>query len=282
MNLEPQLEAVRSCVMTRIGGTPLSRLSFDFSGFICGGKMLRSRAALRLAPTLGLPEHEMVFRAAAVELCHAASLLHDDVIDGGRLRRHAPSFWVQHGVSGSILTGDMLWALSLGLLDPAAQGSPRDLMVDMNRMMCEAEVEQDMLLRDQHGQMTDAERIARGKTGALFAFVAAASAPVRGAVFDHLLEAGFLAGIAYQFSDDILDIEAGASSGKEGGLDRARKKITAASANGGGAETVRRRIRELEAASRRHAAATPAGAAWEEYWDRDLRPAMEKNMAAAG
>ena len=52
--------------------------------------------------------------AAAVELGHNFSLVHDDIEDGDRERRHRPTLWALHGVPQAINTGDMLFSLSAG------------------------------------------------------------------------------------------------------------------------------------------------------------------------
>jgi geranylgeranyl pyrophosphate synthase len=280
-SVDPGLAEVRAFVAERLDASPLRELPFDFNRFVGGGKMLRGRLAFLLGDALGLPREHQVRRAAAVELCHAASLLHDDVIDGGHLRRHLPAFWVRHGASGAILAGDLLWTLSLEAVDDTQPGAPRALLVDMIRHMCTAEIEQELLLRGHPGSLAAAERIARGKTGALFAFIAAASAPERGPVFDALLEAGYLAGVAYQLSDDILDIADAPDAGKQLGRDRAMGKVTAASADDGGPDVVRARLAGLRETSLRLGADTPAAEAWAAYWERDLAPAMERHLVQA-
>jgi geranylgeranyl pyrophosphate synthase len=279
--IQAGLSDVRRRVAGLIADSPLKTLPFDFEAFVAGGKMLRGRAVFRVGPAFALPYDDQIRRAAAAEICHAASLLHDDVIDGSHLRRHLPSFWVRHGASGAILAGDVLWSLCLSLLDDTQPGAPRDLLLLMIREMIGAEVEQELLYRGRTENLAIAERIARGKTGALFAFAAASGVPHRGPVFDDLMEAGFLAGIAYQISDDILDITGDPASGKELGLDRAREKVTAASARDGGLDSVRRRMKELENESRARVAHTPAGAGWDAFWDQDLRPALDRNIAHA-
>jgi geranylgeranyl pyrophosphate synthase len=281
LSVDHGLEEVRAFVAEQISASPLQKLPFDFNRFVGGGKMLRGRIAFMLGDALGLPREHQVRRAAAVELCHAASLLHDDVIDGGHLRRHLPAFWVRHGASGAILAGDLLWTLSLGAVNDTQPGAPRALLVEMIRHMCAAEIEQELLLRGHPGSLAAAERIARGKTGALFAFIAAAAAPERGPVFDILLEAGYLAGVAYQLSDDILDITDAPDAGKQLGRDRAMGKITAASADDGGLDAVRARLAELRETSLRLGAETPAAEAWTAYWERDLSPAMERHLVQA-
>lgn len=273
------LQATRAMIADCVASTPLREIPFIFDAFVGGGKMLRGSILFRLGPPLGLAPEDAVRCAAAVEMCHAASLLHDDVIDGSRLRRHAPAFWTRYGASGAILSGDLLLTLAASILNEQQSSNPRGLLVDMMREMCSAEVEQEMLLRGRPDTLVAAERIARGKTGALFAFASAAAAPGRGEIFDALLEAGHLAGIAYQFSDDLLDISGDPAAGKDLGRDLRMGKVTAAHALDGGAETARLRMDELCRESRRKADPTPAGEAWNAYWNLDLYPALARNVS---
>ena len=110
--VEERLRATRAMIATCVASTPLRDIPFNFDAFVGGGKMLRGSILFRLGPSLGLAPDDAVRCAAAVEMCHAASLLHDDVIDGGRLRRHAPAFWTRYGSSGAILAGDLLLTLA--------------------------------------------------------------------------------------------------------------------------------------------------------------------------
>ena len=79
--------------------------------------MLRSRLVQHLGLG-GVSSPDLLVRAgAAVDIIHAASLVHDDVIDGGIIRRGAPTFWNKHGTNGAILflatSHDVSSALSL-------------------------------------------------------------------------------------------------------------------------------------------------------------------------
>lgn len=191
---------------------------------LLGGKMLRARLVQALAPALGLPPEESLRIAAAVELVHGASLLHDDVIDGAALRRAQPSFWQAHGVNGAVLLGDTLVFEALDILTPVGHGGLLPLMIELGREVCEAEACQELLWRGELGSWEQCLQIARGKTGALFAFAACAAACHDDQLQPALKEAGYLLGTAYQLYDDLQDES---SDTKTAGTDRARGKITA-------------------------------------------------------
>ena len=76
-----------------------------------GGKGLRGTIAVLSAEAVGADARVAVPGAVAVELAHNYSLLHDDVIDGDRERRHRPTVWALYGVGPAVLVGDALLTL---------------------------------------------------------------------------------------------------------------------------------------------------------------------------
>ena len=80
------------------------------------GKALRPALALLSARSAGAAPDRAVVPAAAVELVHNFSLLHDDIMDGDTERRHQPTAWTVFGVGAAILAGDALLALSQDIL----------------------------------------------------------------------------------------------------------------------------------------------------------------------
>ena len=85
-----------------------------------GGKALRPALALLSARAAGASPDRGVTAAVAVELVHNFSLLHDDVVDGDRERRHRTTVWALFGVGQAIIGGDALLTLALDvLLTPA-------------------------------------------------------------------------------------------------------------------------------------------------------------------
>ena len=87
-----------------------------------GGKALRPALVLLTAEAAGNAPAAPLPAAVAVELVHNFSLLHDDVMDGDRTRRHRPTVWSVFGVSAAILAGDALLTLAFEVL--AASGHP--------------------------------------------------------------------------------------------------------------------------------------------------------------
>ena len=187
-----------------------------------GGKRLRAALptlVLRALRPAASPEAHLSAQWAglAVELVHAATLCHDDVMDGDRFRRGRASVWARFGVAQAINAGDLLFYLADEALRRAAL--PPDLHATAAAEHAAA------LRRTAHGQGAESalhrdaalptldvwERIARGKSGALFALAfthGAACARADGAP-DHtaaLRELGLSLGALFQLQDDLIDL----------------------------------------------------------------------------
>ncbi|MET8141239.1 polyprenyl synthetase family protein [Sphaerisporangium sp. NPDC005288] len=187
-----------------------------------GGKRLRPTVVL-LAARFGDPAHPHVVRAAAaVELMHVASLYHDDVMDEAPVRRGAPSVNARWGNRVAILAGDYLVAKAGELAAPLGAAA--------------LEAQARMLTRLVTGQLRETVGAGRGddperyymsviadKTAALFALAAGLGARASGATDQAAgaLEAyGEALGIAFQLSDDLLDLsEPTARAGKPSNAD---------------------------------------------------------------
>ncbi|MCC6644215.1 MAG: polyprenyl synthetase family protein [Polyangiaceae bacterium] len=172
-----------------------------------GGKRLRPMCALLAARAGGEITEAARAVAVAVELVHAATLLHDDVVDVGELRRGAPAARVLYGNAASVFAGDYLLVDALRRVLAAA---PRELpaLLSLLREMLEGEA----LQLDQRGRLDGSLdtylRIVRGKTASLFRFALAAGARAGGAREDvarALGDFGEELGLAFQVIDDALD-----------------------------------------------------------------------------
>ena len=236
---------------------------------------------MRVGAATGVPQDTLIRGAAAIEMLHAASLLHDDVIDGGRLRRGAPAFWVSRGTSGSVLVGDLMVCSAFSLIMETESHDLIAEFVNRSREMCEAEVEQELLRRDTPNWDMSVQ-LARNKTGSLFAFVgylAGSRSPQFAAV---IRECGYIAGTAYQLADDIFDSYGDSSSSdKSLGLDALKPKTTAVSGwrndRKGAPQNPVTFIRELLAIPEALLKDSPEVLkAWLDYTSKDLDPAIEK------
>jgi len=201
-----------------------------FQATLEGGKMLRARLVQDLGIAAGQPEQVRVCAGAAVEMLHAASLLHDDIVDGGTRRRGVPALWVTEGARAAVILGDLLMSLAVECVQQTLPDRI-PLLVATFREMCEAEAEQEFAL---FGDDVSRERcisIARRKNGSLFGFAAVCAGGDDARLKDSLCRAGYALGTAYQLADDMLDVSAVSDAAdKTLGTDRLTGKLTAASA----------------------------------------------------
>jgi heptaprenyl diphosphate synthase len=187
-----------------------------------GGKRFRPMLAL-LAAQLGDPTAPQVVRAAVVcELTHLATLYHDDVMDEAAVRRGAPSANSRWGNSIAILTGDLLFARASDLLADLGPDAVRVQARTYERLVTGQ-------LRETVGPQPGEDPIAHylevlaDKTGSLVATSARFGAEFAGVdapLVEALTAFGEEVGVAFQISDDLLDIVcAVGTSGKSPGTD---------------------------------------------------------------
>lgn len=182
-----------------------------------GGKMLRPALCLLACEAAGGPMERALPAAAAVELLHNFTLIHDDIEDGSRTRHGRPTLWTLVGVPLAINAGDGLFVLARRtLLDLADRGVPAERVLGAVRMLDEACV---VLCEGQHLDLgfesrprvsvAEYERMIAGKTAALLGASAAAGGIAAGAdaaTVSGLEEAGRALGMAFQAQDDVLGI----------------------------------------------------------------------------
>jgi geranylgeranyl pyrophosphate synthase len=265
-----------------IADTSLAFLATDCRNVFAGGKMLRSRLAWHLRHLPGNDRATLAHAAAAVELIHSASILHDDVIDGGLVRRGLPTFWKERGVAGAILLGDLLLFKGIDLICRVEDGRLTHELVKLTGEVCEAESEQELILHGQPSRLETCLRIARRKTGALFAFVAFAGGGRDPSLQGKLKECGYQLGTAYQLADDLLDASGDEQvAGKTLRTDLRRDIVSAAAVPSGAPESPLAYIERTAARCGDLLAAHPEAAqAIRSYVDADLAPALRQLLAA--
>ncbi len=224
---------VRERIAQELSATSFGQRLTETRADVLGGKMLRGRLMLSLGHATTVSVDKLYTLAAAVEMLQIASLLHDDLLDQGTVRRGSPSFWVTDGVKSAVLLGDLLLALSVGLVQralPDAVGLLSQTITDM----CNAEVDQENLADKQiRGAREEAMGIARRKTGSLFGFAARCAAGEDSVLGEALRLAGSDLGTAYQMADDCFDQRSDiAAPDKTMGADARNNKLTTARFSG--------------------------------------------------
>ncbi|AKJ63824.1 polyprenyl synthetase family protein [Kiritimatiella glycovorans] len=279
----PDLKEVDAAIAEALEGGELDALIREAGGLVSGGKRLRAKLVLALGPATGVEPEVQRRAAAAVELVHAASLLHDDVIDGGRIRRGAPSFWTGYGVNGAVLLGDWLVFRALSLLRPVSNGRLAGLMIGFGTEVCEAEAAQELVFRGGTGRWERSLDFARRKTGALFAFAAEACGGCNRELSGALRESGYRLGTAYQVADDVLDEHGDREEAdKSLGSDRSRGKVTAVTVEGAPDDPAAFISDLLDASAAPLHKWREISAAWSGYVDATIRPLVDRYLNTAG
>ena len=186
-----------------------------------GGKRLRPRL-VQLTAHVG-PHHDPLRAAAlaaAVELLHNATLIHDDYVDESTHRRGRPTVAAAEGPERAIAVGDFYFAKATRLIAEIGNNDVTSTIADALEAICAAQID-DVALRGAYpGNHESYLKVVRGKTAALFAASCAAGAQLSDATPDEveaLRRYGDLLGVAFQMADDMVDFSP--SSGKPVGLD---------------------------------------------------------------
>lgn len=196
----------------RVGEYHLGWIGADGAPTDAGGKALRPAMALAATEiACGTAEHG-VPSAAAVELVHNFSLLHDDVMDGDTSRRHRPTAWTVFGSSAAILAGDALLAVAPEVLlesdAPNAAVAVRSLLTT-TRVLIAGQTADLGFERRQDVDLTECLGMAHDKTAALLACACSIGPLSFGAPRESVraLHAyGTELGMAFQLVDDLLGL----------------------------------------------------------------------------
>jgi geranylgeranyl pyrophosphate synthase len=164
---------------------------------LAGGKRLRPLLVFLSSP----PEREPPLAAGvAVELVHMATLVHDDVIDGARLRHGRPAAWAAHGPDVARAAGDYLFARAFAELAATGDAAGVSVLVRAALALVRGEALQRLQLRDPEVSVEAYLERCALKTGKLFE-----AACLLGGRNPALGRYGLALGIAFQIADDILD-----------------------------------------------------------------------------
>jgi octaprenyl-diphosphate synthase len=222
--LEAQLTAATDDASEKLQGAARHLVS-------AGGKRIRPMVTLLACGACGGNMRAAVPYAVAAELTHSATLLHDDVLDDGQIRRGQPASRVIWGNAVSVLSGDWLLTRALEIVskEPAAPSALAPLLATMRRL-----VEGEVLQLALRGSFAATEQqyldVVVGKTASLFGWATAAgawAAGVEGRIPAALVRFGEGIGIAFQLVDDALDYAADPGLlGKKLGTDLLEGKAT--------------------------------------------------------
>jgi geranylgeranyl diphosphate synthase type I len=228
-------------------GTPIDTAARGTSG-----KAVRPALAILGAEAVGGEPELAIPAAVAFELVHNFSLIHDDIMDGDRTRRHRRTVWDVFGVADAIVVGDALHTLAFDvLLDVAPPAGTRGLrkLADATAAMITGQAQDLALDRRPDGTLAECVTMEQNKTGALLGGSVAAGALLADAppaTAQALERFGVELGLAFQAIDDVLGIWGDPQlTGKPVGSDlRERKKSVPVMLALSSAGSVASRVRE--------------------------------------
>jgi octaprenyl-diphosphate synthase len=221
-----EVNSILSCnYMT--GGDNMIKI---FKHVLGEGKRIRAALAILVARMFDRPRKPFYELAAAVELLHAATLIHDDVVDGSQLRRGYKAMHEQWSTQIAVLAGDYLFAEAVRMI--AGLLRPRLLGVATGAIgkICAGEIQELLMDRTEFLSRDAYYRNIEAKTATLFAAALQMSgilAKIGNEQTEYLKEYGFAFGMAFQIMDDVLDFIGDVRQiGKPVGCDLASGVIT--------------------------------------------------------
>lgn len=206
--IEPDLRALEAGLLSVI------RSDIGVATDICvhlaqaGGKRLRP--ALCFFGAYGTKNKEQVMKVAiALELIHMATLVHDDVIDYAATRRGVPTANALWGKHSAVLSGDFLFARAFSLIASLGLQEVTQILSDVLSSLCEGELQQEQDLFYDHQTEADYYHRVGKKTADFIAASSQLGATVGGfgtQQSECLRRYGYALGMAFQITDDILDV----------------------------------------------------------------------------
>jgi len=195
-----------------------------------GGKRLRPALTLLSARLCGADIERTIFAAAAVEMLHTATLVHDDLIDGSPVRRGVGTLNARWPPGATVLAGDYIFAHAAGLVSRADSLRLMQRFAETLMIICNGEIHQMFDGRCDRCDREEYERRIYAKTASLIALsveagaiLAEADAETRQALHSY----GERLGLAFQVVDDVLDFVADEGAlGKPVGSDLQQGLVT--------------------------------------------------------
>lgn len=192
-----------------------------------GGKRIRAQIMLLIGQILELPQNIITEYAAIIELIHLATLMHDDVIDEAKLRRHQPSTNHIWGNRLSILAGDFMITTGFMSLNQLRNFNIQKILANATQAMIQAEVNQQLARTNLELTPEQYLEIIDGKTASLFQAIGEIANELSPTTTQTMPKALGSLGRAFQLIDDIIDYNSSTQTlGKETARDLAENKIT--------------------------------------------------------
>ncbi len=235
--LESSLHAMRSALEHRLSLALFTLTPGPMREAIAqsleGGKRIRPLLSMAACAAAGGDYRDALHSAAAIELLHCASLIHDDIMDQARLRRGKATLHASYGISAAILSGDILIALALRTLHADHRSLAPKILREFSEtflLLCEGQAE-DLRFADGQSFASDGHtEMVRKKTAELLASaltIGAMTATDDPQIINALRTFGLCLGLAYQAKDDLLDVVGTEEqTGKSCGVDQRNGRRT--------------------------------------------------------
>ncbi|MDO4937122.1 MAG: polyprenyl synthetase family protein [Sutterellaceae bacterium] len=195
-----------------------------------GGKRMRPALLILMARAMGAEPKLAAYLGAVIEILHTATLMHDDVVDEGKMRRGRETANARWGNGQAVLVGDFLYTRSFQMMIRAGNLKVMQALADAANRLSEGEVLQ---MQNAHDPDTDEAKyfaVIERKTACLFeaaAHMAAAIAEAAPEQENACAQYALHLGNAFQIADDILDYNGEAAAiGKNLGADLREGKVT--------------------------------------------------------
>ena len=228
--VEDDLIAIENALKDNLN--PYLDLVGEVAGHIIfsGGKRLRPLLMVLCARICNYSGNYDKIFSSALEYLHAATLLHDDLVDGAQMRRGKPVAHLKWGNPTAVLVGDFLLARAMSISAGTGKLKVIQILAELTESMSQGEVHQ--LMRKGDVDLAESEylEVIRRKTAMLFEAACRVSAVLADAAPEDeaaLADFGYNLGIAFQMADDLLDYTTdSAALGKEVGADLKEGKMT--------------------------------------------------------
>jgi octaprenyl-diphosphate synthase len=228
--VEPFLEEVHARLAEQVNEFDSALGPFAEYALSGSGKHLRPALVALTANAMGKLDASHVTVAVIIEMVHLATLVHDDVIDEGEIRRGRPTLAARWGNEIAVLFGDCLFAQALKLAASFPTPEICRAVATATNTVCSGEILQTQHRRDLQFSRGEYFRVLEMKTAELFALSSELAAYLSGATPSQraaLRQFGLAFGTAYQVYDDCVDLFGSeVAAGKSLGTDLAKGKLT--------------------------------------------------------
>ncbi len=223
--LKPELKQLEQAITAHYKATNIKLIQQVVENlFFSGGKRMRPILMFLLAQLLNYTKPNIVPAAAAIELIHTATLLHDDVVDDADMRRGAQTARSIWGNKTSILVGDFLLSSAFNSAIKCNNHKVLEILSEATLIIAEGEVQQLINVGNIFLTYEDYMEVISAKTAKLFSASCAIVAALTEQNITVWEQFGHSLGMAFQVVDDVIDYQK--HSGKDYAKDFHNSKVT--------------------------------------------------------